>query len=112
MINHSGWQVQGVVVDPLMVLAGVGAAAALALIVLVILVAAGGARRARAEAAQRDAARLVEAEVTELKGRLQAMAELSVTRQAEMSRTIHERLDRIGQNLGTNLEETTRKTSE
>jgi DNA recombination protein RmuC len=71
-----------------------------------------GSRRAQAEAAQLDTARLFETEVAELKGRLQVMAEMSVSRQAELSRTINDRLDRIGQNLGTNLAETTRRTSE
>jgi DNA recombination protein RmuC len=112
MINHSGWQVQGIVVDPLLVLLGLGAAAVIVLLVLVVVVWRGGARRARAETAQLEAARTFETEVAALKGRLQAMAELSVARQAELSRTIHERLDRIGHNLGANLEETTRKTSE
>jgi DNA recombination protein RmuC len=112
MINHSGWQVQGIVIDPVLVLLGLGAVLILALITLIVAVWRGGVQRSRAEAVQLDAARVFETEVAELKGRLQAMAELSVTRQSELSRAIHERLDRIGHNLGTNIEETTRKTSE
>jgi DNA recombination protein RmuC len=112
MINHSGWQVQGVIIDPVAVLLGLGAVLVLALIALIVVIWRSGSRRAQAEAAQLDASRIFETEVAELKGRLQTMAELSVTRQSELSRTINERLDRIGQNLGTNIEETTRKTSE
>ncbi len=112
MITHSGWQVQGIIVDPVLVLLGLGATIVLAVITLIVVVWRGGAQRSRAEAAQLDAARMFETEAAELKGRLAAMAELSVTRQSELSRTIHERLDRIGHNLGSNIEETTRKTSE
>jgi DNA recombination protein RmuC len=112
MINHSGWQVQGVLIDPMAVALGIGGAVALALMVLIVAVWRNGSERARAQAAQQDTARLVETEVAELKGRLHAMAELSVTRQSELSRAIHERLDRISHNLGANLDETTRKTTE
>jgi DNA recombination protein RmuC len=112
MINHSGWQVQGVVIDPVLVALGLGGVLVLALLGLLVAIWRGGSRRTQAEAAQLDAARLFETEVAELKGRLQVMAEMSVSRQAELSRTINDRLDRIGQNLGTNLEETTRRTSE
>jgi DNA recombination protein RmuC len=116
MINHSGWQVQGVSIDPMLALLGIAAIAALALIVLAALIWRNGIQRSRIaqaqEAAQQAVARAFENEVAELKGRLQTMAELSVTRQSELSRTIHERLDRIGHNLGTNIEETTRKTTE
>jgi DNA recombination protein RmuC len=116
MINHSGWQVQGVSIDPILVLLGIAAAGLLGLIALVVLIWRNGVERARAsaaqEAAQQMVARAFETEVAELKGRLQTMAELSVTRQSELSRTINERLDRIGHNLGTNIDETTRKTTE
>ena len=112
MINHSGWQVQGVVIDPVLVALGLGGVLVLALLALVVAIWRGGSRRAQAEAAQLDTARLFETEVAELKGRLQVMAEMSVSRQAELSRTINDRLDRIGQNVGTNLAETTRRTSE
>jgi DNA recombination protein RmuC len=116
MINHSGWQVQGVSVDPMLVLLGIAGAALIALIALAVLIWRSGVQRQQAaalqEAGQQAVARAFETEVAELKGRLQTMAELSVTRQSELSRTIHERLDRISHNLGTNLDETTRKTTE
>ena len=112
MINHAGWQVQGVVIDPVLVLLALAGVLVMALIALIVVIWRNGSRRTRAEVAQLDAARLFETEVAALKGRLQTMAELSVTRQSELSRTIHERLDRIGHNVGVNLEETTRKTTE
>jgi DNA recombination protein RmuC len=112
MINHPGWQVQGVLIQPDMVLLGIAGVVALALLGLIVVIWRNGTERSRAEAAQQNAARIFETEVAGLKGRLQTMAELSVTRQSELGRTIHERLDRISHNLGVNLDETTRKTSE
>ncbi|MEJ2228829.1 MAG: DNA recombination protein RmuC [Alphaproteobacteria bacterium] len=61
---------------------------------------------------QENAARVFETEVAELKGRLQAMAEVASTRQTELSNTINERLDRVTQSLGVNMEETSRRTTE
>src|SRR5262245_30010370 len=106
------WQIKGVDIDPLMVFAGLGGLAVIGLLALVIIIWLSGRQRAR-EAQQRQSdARLFEIEVAELKGRLQSMAELAGQSQAELGRAIHERLDRVSQNLGLNLEETTRKTSE
>jgi DNA recombination protein RmuC len=106
------WQIKGVAIDPLMVFAGLGGVAVFGLLALVIIVWRNGRERTR-EALQRQTdARLFEMEVAELKGRLQSMAELAGQSQSELSRAIHERLDRVSQNLGLNLEETTRKTSE
>jgi DNA recombination protein RmuC len=68
--------------------------------------------RAAEDTVRQAAARAFESEVGELKGRLQSLAEVAVTRQSEMSRDIHERLDRVTHNIGSNLEETSRKTTE
>ncbi len=70
------------------------------------------AERAAEDTVRQAAARAFESEVGELKGRLQSLAEVAVTRQSEMSRDIHERLDRVTHNIGSNLEETSRKTTE
>ena len=106
------WQIHGIDIDPLMVFAGLGGLALAGLIALIVVVWLAGRARAR-EALQRQTdARGFEKEVAELKGRLQSMAELAGQSQAELGRAIHERLDRVSQNLGLNLEETTRKTTE
>jgi DNA recombination protein RmuC len=106
------WQIHGIDIDPLMVFAGIGGLALAGLMALIMVVWLGGRARAR-EALQRQAdARGFEKEVAELKGRLQSMAELAGQSQAELGRAIHERLDRVSQTLGLNLEETTRKTTE
>jgi len=112
MINNSAWQVQGVVFDPMLLFLVLALLGFLALVTLILLIWRNGVERCRAEAAQQTAARAFETEVAALKGRLQTMAEHSVTRQAELSRDIHERLDRVSHNLGANLDETTRQTSE
>jgi DNA recombination protein RmuC len=52
------------------------------------------------------------AELAELKGRLQSFAEISVARQGDIARAVNERLDRMTQRVGTDLNETSRKTHE
>jgi DNA recombination protein RmuC len=79
---------------------------------LMFLVWQQNSRRGEEDAARLGTARVLESEIAELKGRLQSLAEISVTRQSEFSRDIHERLDRVSHNIGSNLEETSRKTTE
>lgn len=112
MFQNPVWHVYGHAIDPMQVFAVLGGVGVIGLITLIVLVWRNGTERSRAEAAQQAGAKLFENEVAELKGRLQTMAELSITRQAELSRTIHERLDSVSNRLGTNLDETTRKTTE
>jgi DNA recombination protein RmuC len=98
-------RVGGVTLDPalvLLVLAGLAVAGLLALIV----VAALNMRRRRREALSQDA------QLTELKVRLQTFAEMSVARHGDLARAVNERLDRVSQRVGTDLTETTRKTTE
>jgi DNA recombination protein RmuC len=106
------WVVRGVDIDPLLVFAIISAIAVAGLLALIIIVWRNGRERAKEAAQRQSEARLFEIEVAALKGRLQTMAEVAGTSQAELGRAIHERLDRVSQNLGVNLEETTRKTSE
>ena len=106
------WVVRGVIIEPLQVFAILAAIAVAGLLALIIIVWLNGRERAKEAALRQSEARLFEMEVAALKGRLQAMAEVAGTSQAELGRAIHERLDRVSQNLGVNLEETTRKTSE
>jgi DNA recombination protein RmuC len=57
-------------------------------------------------------ARVLESEFAALKGRVEALAGLSMNGQGELGRALHERLDRVSMNVGWNLEETQRKTTE
>ncbi len=112
MTPFQAWQIEGVSIDPLIVFAVITGLALLLLLTLVILVWRGSVRRAAAEAQRQADNRLLEMEMAALKGQLHGIAELSGTNQSEMSRAIHERLDRVSHSLGNNLEETARRTSE
>jgi DNA recombination protein RmuC len=106
------WVAGGVAIDPLLILAAISVIALAGLLTLILIVWRNGRERAKDAMLRQSEAHLFEIEVAALKGRLQTMAEVAGTSQAELSRSIHERLDRVSQNLGVNLEETTRKTSD
>jgi len=53
-----------------------------------------------------------EVHLAELKVRLQTFAEISVTRHGDLARAVNERLDRMTHRVGTDLNETSRKTHE
>ena len=98
-------RVGSVTLDPVLVLLGLLGLAVLALIVLVTIVALNMSRRRRE-------AQLHDDHLAELKGRLQTLAEMSVTRHGELARAVNERLDRMTHRVGTDLNETARKTTE
>src|SRR6186997_1467994 len=98
-------QVGSVTLDPVLVLLGLLGLAVLALLVLVVIVAVHMSRRRRE-------ARENEAQLSELKIRLQTLAEISVTRHGELARAVNERLDRMTHKVGTDLNETARKTND
>jgi DNA recombination protein RmuC len=94
-----------VALDPVHGVLGLLGLAALALLLLVIFVGLNMSRRRREAKEQ-------EANLAELKGRLQTLAELSVTRHGELARSVNERLDRMTHRVGTDLSETARKTTD
>src|SRR5262249_17773525 len=98
--------------DPLALFAIFAGFALLALILLILLTIRQGALRAREERLRSERARTAEAELAELKGRLAQMTEITSLRQEELARTVNERLDRVGQQLGGSMEETGRRTSD
>ena len=99
------FQVGSFTLDPVQVLLGLLGLAVLALLVLVVIVAVHMSRRRR-EARESDA------QPAELKGRLQTLAEISVTRHGELARAVNERLDRMTHRVGSDLTETARKTTD
>jgi DNA recombination protein RmuC len=99
------FQVGSFTLDPVPVLLGLLGLAVLALLVLVVIVAVHMSRRRR-EARESDA------QLAELKGRLQTLAEISVTRHGELARAVNERLDRMTHRVGSDLTETARKTTD
>jgi DNA recombination protein RmuC len=99
------FQVGRFTLDPVLALLGLLGLAVLALLVLVVIVAVHMSRRRRE-------ARASDAQLVELKGRLQTLAELSVTRHGELARAVNERLDRMTHRVGSDLTETARKTTD
>ena len=88
--------------DPLLVAAGV------ALLVLLPLIALGFRRGAGARNREAAAA----AEFAEIKGRLTAMSEMTVRRQAEEVRALDDRVEQVSQRLSTALDGVSRRLSE
>lgn len=79
------------------------------------------AGRARQEAMVRDAERAAQFEArladlmktnAEISGRLQTVAEVSVVRQSELTRSMNDRLDKMSDRLGHNMTATTKQTSD
>ena len=99
------FQVGSFTLDPVLVLLSLLGLAVFALLVLVVIVAVHTSRRRR-EARESDA------QLAELRGRLQTLAELSVTRHGELARAVNERLDRMTHRVGSDLTETARKTTD
>jgi DNA recombination protein RmuC len=102
--GHEAALLWALAVIGVLLLAGIGA--------LIALMWRQNQEHLRETSQQENAARVFETEVAELKGRLQAMAEVASTRQAELSSSINERLDRVSQSLGVNMEESSRRTTE
>jgi len=94
-----------VTLDPVLVLLALACLAVLALIALAITLIVHMKGRRRDTAAQAT-------ELAELKGRLQSFAEISVARQGDVARAVNERLDRMTHRVGSDLNETSRKTHE
>jgi DNA recombination protein RmuC len=91
--------------DPVLVLLALAALAVIALMALAITLMVHMSRRRREVQAQAT-------ELAELKGRLQTFAEISVARQGDIARAVNERLDRMTHRVGSDLNETARKTSD
>ena len=99
-------------------LGGLAAAALLVLALLVALVRGARARRAEREAAEErhgeletQMASLARA-AAETTGRLQTVAEVFGSRQADLARLVSERLDAVGHRLGQGLESSSKTSNE
>ena len=97
--------------DPLALLAAFAAAAILAFLVLIALTIRQGALRAREARLREDLAHAAELELTELKGRLAQMTEITALRQEELTRTLNDRLDHAAQHLGSSVAQITELTA-
>ena len=97
--------------DPLALLAAFAAAAILAFLVLIALTIRQGALRAREARLREDLAHAAESELTELKGQLAQMTEITALRQEELTRTLNDRLDHAAQHLGSSVAQITELTA-
>lgn len=98
-------QVGSYTLDPVVIGLVLAGLAVFALVVLAIVLIVHMSRRKREASAS-------DAQLGELKVRLQTLAEISVTRHGELARAVNERLDRMTHKVGTDLNETARKTHE
>jgi len=98
--------------DPMHLLLGIAAFAAFVLLALLIVVIVNLSRRSDERGERAAQSSNLDAELAELKGRLQTVAEISVSRQSELTRSINQRLDSGTHRLGHNLNESAQKTSE
>jgi DNA recombination protein RmuC len=98
-------RIGSVTLDPAMIWLALAGAAVLALLLLAIALIVHMRGRRREATAQ-------EAQLTELKVRLQTFAEISVSRHGDLARAVNERLDRMTHRVGSDLNETSRKTHE
>jgi len=105
-------QLGSLTVEPMTLALTLGALVAVLLLVLLVMAIVYTGRRGKEAVARAFESEALKAELAELKGRMQTVAEISVTRQSELGRSLNERLDRVGHRLGQNLEESRRKTSE
>jgi DNA recombination protein RmuC len=94
-----------VTLDPVHVALALAGLVAFALVVLAVALIVHTSRRRREAEAHAT-------ELVELKGRLQTFAEISTARQGDIARAVNERLDRMTHRVGTDLNETSRKTHE
>ncbi|MGH6736955.1 MAG: DNA recombination protein RmuC, partial [Methyloceanibacter sp.] len=98
-------QMGSVTLDPVVAVLALAGLGVLALVVLAVVLIVHMSRRRRDATAH-------EAHLGELRVRLQTLAEISVTRHGELARAVNERLDRMTHKVGTDLNETARKTHE
>src|SRR5262249_17118552 len=98
-------QIGSVALDPVLIMLALAGLAVLALFALAVTLAVHMSRR-------REEASAHEAQLSELKIRVQTLAEISVTRHGELARGVNERLDRMTHRVGTDLNETARKTTD
>ncbi len=98
-------QVGTITVDPVLVGLVLAGLAVLALLILAIVTIVHLMRRKQDAVAQDE-------QLGELRVRLQTLAEISVSRHGELARAVNERLDRMTHKVGTDLNESARKTHE
>ncbi len=111
-MNENAIRLGDITLDPTLVLIGLAGFAAFILLALFIVVIVNMSKRGEERAERNAQSSQLDTELAELKGRLQTVAEISVSRQSELTRSINQRLDSVTHNLGKNLNESSRKTTD
>ena len=111
-MNENPIHFGGMTLDPMHLLLGIAAFAAFVLLALLIVVIVNLSRRSDERGERVAQSSHLDTELAELKGRLQTVAEISVSRQSELTRSINQRLDSVTHRLGHNLNDNAQKTSE
>lgn len=111
-MNENAIRIGDMTLEPTFLLLCVAGFAAFLLLTLLVVIIVGMARRAEEKNQKATQASQLDAELAELKVRMQTIAEVSVSRQSELSRSINQRLDSVTHRLGQNLTENARKTTD
>ena len=111
-MTENGIRVGDITLDPTFLLLCVAGLAAFLLLTLLVVLIVGMARRAEEKNQKAAQSSQLDAELAELKVRMQTIAEVSVSRQSELTRSINQRLDSVTHRLGQNLNESSRKTTD
>ncbi len=111
-MNDNAIRLGDITLDPTLVLMGLAGFAAFLMLALLIVVIVNMSKRGEERAERNAQSSQLDTELAELKGRLQTVAEISVSRQSELTRSINQRLDSVTHNLGKNLSESSRKTTD
>jgi DNA recombination protein RmuC len=111
-MNENAIHVGGITLDPMLVLMGLAGFAAFIMLALLIVVIVNMSKRGEERAERNAQSSQLDAELAELKVRLQTVAEISVSRQSELTRSINQRLDSVTHRLGQNLNESAHKTTQ
>ena len=103
-------QIAQTVVDPEILGLALAGISVFILLVLLTVAIVYIVRRGREAQERSGEATLMRADLAKLEGRLQTLAEISVSRQAEAARAFNDRLDKVSHRMGQSLTETSRKT--
>jgi DNA recombination protein RmuC len=111
-MNENTIRLGDITLDPTLVLIGLAGFAAFIMLALLIVVIVNMSKRGEERAERNAQSSQLDAELAELKVRLATVAEISVSRQSELTRSINQRLDSVTHRLGQNLNESAHKTTE
>jgi DNA recombination protein RmuC len=105
-------QIGQTAIDPETLLLALAGSSVFILLVLLTVAIVYILKRGREAEERTGEATMMRADMAKLEGRLQTLAEISVSRQAESTRAFNDRLDKVSHRMGQSLTETSRKTND